>query len=142
MAGQPNVDISLVLAIFLVAGLALVWLAGWAGFLVCWLAGWLAWRNRETFFKKCCFFIGFSNFFGGWAGWLAGLAGWLSGWLAGWPGGIRKHEQPNVDFSMVLATFLQYFLPGHHSIFKNVAFFCSLAGWLAWDTQIPGGGKC
>ena len=34
------------------------------------------------FFEKCCFSIGFNNFFGGWAGWLAGLAGLLS--LAGW----------------------------------------------------------
>ena len=40
MAGQPNVDISLVLATFLVSWLALVWLAGWTGWLACWLAGW------------------------------------------------------------------------------------------------------
>ena len=35
---EPNVDFSLALPIFLVAGLALGWLAGWLG----WLAGWLA----------------------------------------------------------------------------------------------------
>ena len=41
MAGQPNVDISLVLPTFWVAGLALVWLVGWAG----WVAGGLVFET-------------------------------------------------------------------------------------------------
>ena len=36
---EPNVDFSLVLAIILVAGLALGWLAGWLAGLAGWLAG-------------------------------------------------------------------------------------------------------
>ena len=84
MAGQPNVDISLVLATFLVAGLALVWLAGWAGFLVCWLAGQLAWRNRDFFLKNVVFSLVLATFLvAGLAGWLCWLAGFLAGWLAG-----------------------------------------------------------
>ena len=75
----------------------------------------------EFFFEKCCFSIGFNNFFGGWAGWLAGLAGWLSGWLAGWPGGIGRLKEPNVDFSLVLATFLLAGLA-----------LGALAGWAGW----------
>ena len=57
---------------------------------------------------------------------MAGLAGWLrrlAGFLAGWPGGIRKLEQPNVDFSLVLTTFL---LAG-----LALGWLAGWAGWLA-----------
>ena len=56
----------------------------------------------------------------GWLGWKAGL---LAGWLVGWGGGIRSQEEPNVDISKVLATFL----------------VAGLAGWLGWIAGLLAG---
>ena len=121
MAGQPTVDISLVLSTFWVAGLALVWLAGWAG----WVAGGWFFENGmmagDLFFEKCCFFISFNNFFGGWAGWLAGLAGWLSGWLASQPSQPASPATKKVVKTNGKTTFFKKKFPSHHSIFKNPA---------------------
>ena len=104
---MKNIVFSLVLATFLVAGLA-GWLCWLAGFLAGWLAGLAESGDRKSkmlifhwFYKLFCW-LGWR-----WAGWLAGLAGWLARWLAGWPGTRRIQEAPNVDIFKVLAIFLK-----------------------------------